>query len=90
MDRKLYLMKCGHVADAHDPYGNPVCASCIGIKNGADEIEKECIGKIGLENRIAKCVYGDHKTESKWELEGFKYCPYQKFDEYYCGCFGHN
>ena len=90
MDRKLYLMKCGHVADAHDPYGNPICASCIGMRDGADEIEKECIGNIGLENRFAKCVYGDHKTESRWKLSGFKFCPYQKYDEYYCGCYGWN
>jgi len=90
MDRKLYLMKCGHVADAHDPYGNQICALCLGINDGADEIEKECVEKIGLENRIAKCVYGDHETESKWELAGFKYCPYQKYDEYYCGCYGWN
>jgi len=83
-------MKCGHVADAHDPYGNPVCASCLGINDGADEIEKECFGNIGLEGRFARCEYGDNTAESKWELAGFKYCPYQKYDEYYCGCYGWN
>lgn len=88
--KKYYLMKCGHIANAHDPYGNPVCSSCAGINEGADEIEKECFGNMGLKGRFAKCVYGDSKTESKWELAGFKYCPYQEFDEYYCGCYGWN
>jgi hypothetical protein len=83
-------MKCGHIADSHDPYGNPVCSSCTEFNNKADEIEKECVGNVGLEGRLAKCVYGDNKTVSRWELSGFNYFPENEFDEYYCGCYGWN
>ena len=90
MDQKFYLMQCGHVGNSHDLYGNPLCAICFGINDGADIIEKECVKNIGLEGRIAKCTYGDKTTKSKWSLPMFKYCPEEEFDEYYCGCYGWN
>lgn len=78
-------MKCGHVGNAKDPYGNPICAIC-----GSTEVEKECSGSIGLKGRKARCVYGDNEVKSKWSLPMFKYCPEEEYDEFYCGCYGWN
>lgn len=83
-------MKCGHVANAHDPYGNPVCVVCTGITNEADIIEKECFENVGLEGRIAKCAECLTTTESRWDLPFFKYCPDKEYDAYYDGCYGWN
>ena len=88
--KKYHLMKCGHVANAHDPYGNPVCVICAGIIDGADIIEGECFGNVGLEGRIAKCTECLTTIESGWDLPFFKYCPGKEFDEYYDGCYGWN
>jgi hypothetical protein len=88
MARKLHLMKCGHVGNMEDLYGNPLCGICYGINNDADKIVKECIDSQELKGRKANCVYCDSKTKSKWELPLFKYCPEEEFDEYYCGCYG--
>jgi len=90
MDRKLYLMKCGHVGNTEDLYGNALCAICFGLNDGATEIDSECEGNIGLERRKAKCDTCGKETKSKWELPLFKYCPKEEFDEYYCGCYGWN
>lgn len=81
-------MKCGHVANALDENKLPVCAICIGIKDGATTVEKVCSGTFVLEERTAKCVYGDKFTESTWGLPFFEYCPEEKYDKYYCGCYG--
>lgn len=86
--KKYFLMKCGHVANAHDPYGNPVCAICAGLKNSADLIERECFGNVGLEKRIAKCPECGATTESKWSLPFFEYRPEKESDIYYDGCYG--
>ena len=86
--KKYYLMKCGHVANTYDPYGNPVCVICAGMTNDADIIDKECHGNVGLEDRTAKCPECGLKTESRWDLAFFKYCPDNEFDEYYDGCYG--
>ena len=86
--KKYYLMKCGHVANAYDPYGNPVCVICAGITDDADIIEKECRGSVGLEGRTAKCPECGLKTKSRWDLPFFKYRPDNEFDEYYNGCYG--
>lgn len=89
----VYLMKCGHTNNASDASGQPVCVICAGLDIGYNQIDKACSGSVGLEGREAKC--NDHKpghgsdvTLSRWELPFFKYCPYQKYDEYYCGCWG--
>lgn len=86
--KKYYLMKCGHVANAYDPYGNPVCAICAGLTNLADEIEKECVKNVGLEGRIAKCAECQTTVDSNWGLPFFKFCPEKEFDDYYDGCYG--
>lgn len=85
---KIYLMKCGHVANAHDPYGNPVCVICAGLSDLANIIERECRDNIGLEGRIAKCPECGATTESRWDLPFFKYRPNKESDEHYDGCYG--
>ena len=87
-----YLMECGHVANAEkiDPPNNdrkPVCAIC-----DCDKIVKEARGADELEGRQAVC--SQHKgcspsvTSSRWELPFFNYRPDEKYDTYYCGCWG--
>ena len=54
------LMKCGHSANATCD-GKPACSSCLGIKRGADQIDKS----PNLIGRKAICCYGNHgETES--------------------------
>ena len=93
----MYLMKCGHVANAKlHPSGKPVCVICGGITQDAETIVRECAGTDGLESRKAKCSYRSPKrgytcqgvVQSNWELPFFKHQPNQPFDEYYCGCWG--
>lgn len=84
----MYLMKCGHVANAKDENGSSCCAICA-PRSEAFQIAKHCEGNDGLEGRSARCIYNcGKKIESKWELPFFKYQPDQEFDSYYCGCFG--
>ena len=87
----MYLMKCGHAANAErigkDGTRTPSCVIC----NCAD-VERECKGTDGLEGRQAICT--GHKggkptpIQSKWELPFFEYRPSQQYDAYYCGCWG--
>ena len=81
-------MKCGHVANAYDPYGNPVCAICAGLNDSADIVEMECFKNVGLEERAAKCTECGKTRDSNWGLPYFEYCPEEDFDKYYDGCFG--
>ena len=91
-----YLMKCGHVANAHrvldDGTKIPACVICSGNPD-SEIIDRECKGTDGLEGRKAICTghKGDRRNsiiDSKWELPFFKYCPDKEYDEYYCGCWG--
>ena len=87
--KKYYLMKCGHVANAYDPYGNPsLCNICAGLTNLADEIEKECVKNVGLEGRIAKCAECQTTVDSNWGLPFFKFCPEKNLMITYDGCYG--
>jgi hypothetical protein len=83
----MYLMKCGHISNATDGDGKPVCVICYGTPE-AEEVISECEGHVGLYGRKARCIYGDTITDSKWELPFFKYCPDKEYDEYYCSCMG--
>lgn len=83
----MYLMKCGHAANARDEYGNPCCLICM-PKPEAMQIDRHCKGRDGLDGRFACCNECGKKTESRWELPFFKYCPDQITDKYYCGCWG--
>lgn len=47
------LMKCGHVAMAHDIKGNPYCIICD-CKEVAEELPS-------LEGRMATCSYCGHE-----------------------------
>lgn len=79
------LMKCGHTAQGVKN-GKPVCAICIGIKEGAETPDEK---QINLENRTAKCCYGNHGHKpSNLNLPFFEHRPTKDTDEYYCGCHG--
>lgn len=83
-----YLMKCGHVANATDKDGNPVCVICAPGVNGVTVkriIEHEM---SGLEGRNARCSWCSHITKSRWTLPFFEYRPDKETDSYYCGCGG--
>jgi len=82
------LMKCGHTANAHkildDGTSIPSCVIC-----NCDEIQEE---RPSLEGRYAVCS-GCKKTpanttKSRYDLPFFEYRPNEKFDNYYCGCWG--
>lgn len=88
MERQL--MKCGHTSSGTytDKEGvkRVVCISCVGIREGAEEIETEL---PNLEGRIAKCCYGcGSSAESKIRLPFFEHLPDNETDRYYCGCYG--
>ena len=83
-----FKMKCGHTANATDAHGYPVCVICLGIKEGATEIDHEVHGNEGLEGRKARCPYCKKTTDSRWELPFFEHKPNAEYDEYYDGCFG--
>ena len=81
-------MECGHVANAKDENGKPVCVICAGYNEGAYLIEKEAEGTEGLEDRKARCAYCRDVCESRWNLPFFEYRPDNEYDSYYCGCRG--
>lgn len=74
------LMKCGHVAMAHDMNGNPYCVIC-----DCGEIDEE---RPSLEGRVASCSYCGHIEKSSYDLPFFEYRKDKDTDEYYCGCKG--
>ena len=83
-----YLMKCGHVANAIDKNGKPVCAICVPDVEGIT-VEKELDGETaGLEGRKARCSFCWKVTNSRWNLPFFEYRPDKETDSYYCGCGG--
>lgn len=79
------LMKCGHSANAKDIEGKPVCVICVGIKEGAKEVDIET--KIP-EGRMAKCSYCNNREHSSVCLPYFKYDKDRLEDSFYCGCRG--
>lgn len=60
------LMKCGHVAQGLDSKGNPVCAICYGIREGATEVAEPA----PLEGRKARCVYYGSPIKTPGEYHG--------------------
>ena len=88
-----YLMECGHVAQGMRGWKkSPVCLVCM-----CDAVAREVTGTDGLLGREAVCSYfGSRtrsgicqgKTESSWDLAFFEYRPDEKFDRFYCGCWG--
>jgi len=84
----MTLMKCGHRAQGIDRSTNqPVCIICLGYNPGATEIETDL---PDLTNRMAKCIYSNcrNQVKSSFDLPFFEYRPNEKYDRYYCGCFG--
>ena len=80
---KYPLMKCGHTANAIFK-DRPCCIICAPNKN-AFEINKD---KNSLKGRKSKCIYCEKTKNSSWNLPFFKYLPNERYDEYYCGCYG--
>lgn len=85
------MMKCGHAANARKSgTSDPVCAICIGIDPGADQVAEA----PNLSNRMAICTYrggqrGVHgKVKSNTDLPFFELRDKEEFDLYYCGCHG--
>lgn len=79
------MMKCGHVANAIDEAGNPVCVICVGITPNATIVAEDV---PNLDGREAACPYCNKKTKSSTDLPFFDYRPNETHDSYYCGCFG--
>lgn len=91
------MMKCGHAANSVAQSGEPVCAICVGIRPGWDEIDYVPESKPDgnpLDGREAICSYkygklGVHgKVKSSSDLAFFQHLPDQEYDQYYCGCYG--
>lgn len=87
------LMQCGHAANATQkllPLGDgipeeiPVCAICIGLKEGATQVAEKA---LDLTNRLARCSCGRTRPSSLG-LAFFEYKPELSNDVYYCGCNG--
>ena len=73
-------MKCGHTANGENEKQYQFCVICsCGEKSSSYP---------SLENRKAKCSYGDSIVNSDYNLAFFKHKPDNEYDEYYCGCFG--
>lgn len=77
------MMKCGHAANAERD-GQPVCAICIGIRDGATEEAKE----PDLAGRQSRCYSCKTVVKSSTDLPFFEHCPDKSFDNHYCGCRG--
>lgn len=84
------MMKCGHAANA-SVGEKPVCAICIGIVPGAEEVDDS---PPNLKGRMAHCVYCGSMRPSQMDLPFFEY-GYMKQgvhdetkDSYYDGCRG--
>lgn len=81
------LMKCGHTGFGRDAKtGEPVCIACLGIRDGATEIDDN---PPDLSERMAQCSCGKAAPSSP-QLAFFKHEPTRKTDSYYCGCWGWN
>lgn len=85
-EREIHLMACGHVATGRTGKGEPVCATCIGINDGAT-IEVTPLPPLTFRKAICTC---GNTVKSSYRLPFFRYCPDKKYDEYYCGCRGWN
>jgi hypothetical protein len=87
------LMLCGHAAnatqkllfpDAEGRTETPVCAICVGLKEGATQVAEKA---LDLSNRLARCSCGRTRPSSLG-LAFFEYKPELSNDVYYCGCRG--
>lgn len=85
VDEMNILMQCGHTANAKDENNNPVCAICIGYKEGATKIEDKIPNLIGRKSRCPSCL---KEKESNLELPFFEHKPNTEFDSHYDGCRG--
>ena len=79
-------MKCGHAANAVNTETNtPVCVICIGLTQGADEIDE---APPDLTGRRASCAYCKREAPSSTNLPFFSVKLHAATDDYYDGCFG--
>lgn len=95
---KIYLMECGHVAQAQDRERKPVCAICLGTRNDSKsrivrkeiDLDKPGSEREGLEGRKARCSDCGKVVDSSWNLPFFAYNPEREYDSFYDGCYGWN
>ena len=79
------MLGCGHAANAtHN--GEPCCAICFGIRDGATTV----VDAPDLTGRKAVCSYGDTIKPSSLDLPFFRHQPDKECDSFYCGCWGWN
>lgn len=96
---ELPMMKCGHRAQGHNGYGEPVCVVCFGLFPGAKEVMPDDEVKERIEGRMMRCSYRSTSTGKPCENHAnprpsdpraafFSSDPDADFDTYYCGCWG--
>jgi hypothetical protein len=82
------IMKCGHTANATTTIDNETihcCVICAGMTKENIILQDK---QPDLKNRKAKCDYCKKTAKSNANLPFFEHKPEQKYDSYYCGCFG--
>ena len=90
------LMLCGHSAQGRDGNGNPVCAICVGIDEGARVVDES---PPDLSTRKMRCSYTQGQNgkpcdarlnpiPSNTAAAFFTHKPEAEFDEFYSGCWG--
>lgn len=84
MNEQIYLMKCGHTANAEYDDGKPCCLICSPKKEAYEIVDE----KPDLTGRKAKCTDCGEIVDSNWNLPFFEYCPDKEFDRFYSGCWG--
>ncbi len=82
--KEMPLMDCGHIAQASDRKGKPVCVMCIGKKEGATVVSEV----TDLSQRKSRCTHCGEISHTDTELPGFRHRQEREFDDYYCGCRG--
>lgn len=96
------MMMCGHAANALDIKTNrPSCVICMSTRS---DLATTINPDYSFEKREARCAYdqpgaggggkyrkhtdGDSITPARMSLAFFESKPNEKWDRYYCGCWG--
>ena len=77
------MMKCGHAANATDNFGKPVCVICYGIREGADEVDKNY--RVPIDRR-ARCSYYGKRIGSGRAYDCCECSKCQKQENKICYC----
>lgn len=80
------MMKCGHAANSTTAAGDPACVVCVGLAEGALDVDDD---PPDLSGRKATCFQcGERERPSSPGLAFFEHRPADSQDLYYCGCRG--